>query len=145
MLKTKVYIEISSAAPAVTEKKYGYILEAMQNGHPVTRAGFGSVTGTYHQATLKAMIEALKRYDRPSEIHLICANAFIINQIRTGCIGKWLKNGFVSSRGEPIANVKEWRRLACLAAQHQIVPEVEKQSSYSGWLQLEMRKEQKIE
>lgn len=143
MLKTSIYIEVSSTSPRKTEKRYGFIIEAMQNGHPVTKSGFGSITGTYHQAVLTAMIEALKRFNKPAEVHLICANGFVLGQFKN--LKTWLKNGFTTTKGKPVANQEEWRKLACLSAQHQIVTEQTEKSSYTGWLQMELRNKEEIQ
>ncbi len=139
MLKTSVYIEVSSASPRKTEKRYGYVLEAEQNGQPVTRVGFGSVAGTYHQAVLTAMIEALKRYDKPSEVHLVCANGFVLGQFKN--LQMWLRNDFRTSKGKPVANQEEWRKLACLTAQHKVITEQTERSPYTGWIRTELGKE----
>lgn len=133
---TMVYIEVSSTSPRRTEKQYGYVLEAVLNGNPVTKAGFGSVEGTYHQATLQAMIAALKRFSKPAEVHVVCANGFVLGQIKN--IKAWLKNDFRTTKGKPVANEEEWRQLAALMAQHKVVPDKQDRSSYTGWLQTEL-------
>lgn len=139
MLKTSVYIEVSSRSPRKTEKRYGYIIEAMQGGHPVTRAGYGSIEGTYHQATLAALIDALKRFNKPAEVHLVTSNGFVLGQFKN--LKTWLKNGFTTTKGKPVSNSEEWRRIAALTAQHQVIPEQTERSSYTGWLQMELKKE----
>lgn len=143
MLKTSVYIEVSNASPRKSEKRYGYVLEAEKNGNPVTREGFGSVTGTYHQAVIAAMIDALKRYEKPSEVHLVCANGFVLGQFKN--LKAWLKNDFRTSKGKPVANQEEWRKLACLTAQHKIITEQMEKSSYTGWLKMKLKDKEEIQ
>ena len=62
MFQTKIYITTDSSSPKATEKHYGYVLECMVGGEAKTREGFGKVTGTYHQAVLTALAEALERF-----------------------------------------------------------------------------------
>lgn len=140
MKETNIYIEISSVSPKSTRKGYGYVIEALHEGKPVTRTGFGEIEGTYHLATLTALIDALKRYNKPSEIHLICGNGFVLGQLKN--VKMWLKNGFVTAKGKPVTNSEEWRKVAALIAQHTVIPEKCDHHSYSGWMQSEMTKRQ---
>ena len=97
MKRTNLYIEVSSVSPRKSEKQYGYIIEAESNGHPVTVGDFGKAEGSYHLVTLTALIEALKRYQKPSEIHIYCPNDYVLGQFRN--IKTWLKNDFKTVKG----------------------------------------------
>lgn len=143
MKRTNLYIEVSSVSPRKTEKQYGYIIEAEHDGHPVTAGDFGKAEGSYHLVTLTALIEALKRYSKPSEIHIYCANGYVLGQFRN--IKTWLKNDFRTVKGRPVKDGDSWRKVACLTAQHTVFPECDEHSPYSGWMRTEMTKRKEAE
>ena len=143
MKRTNLYIEVSSVSPRKSEKQYGYIIEAESNGHPVTVGDFGKAEGSYHLVTLTALIEALKRYQKPSEIHIYCPNGYVLGQFRN--IKTWLKNDFKTVKGKPVKDEESWRKVACLTAQHEVITEAGEHSSYSGWIHAEMVKRKEAE
>ncbi len=65
MQRVDIYIETDSTSPRPQARKYGYVLECDLRGRPVTREGFGRTEGTYNQAVLTALSEALARSDSP--------------------------------------------------------------------------------
>ena len=76
MYQTKIYITTDSSSPKATEKHYGYVLECMWGGEAKTREGFGKVMGTYHQAVLTALAEALDRFNQSCEVCICTEDEF---------------------------------------------------------------------
>lgn len=139
MHEVHIYIETNSASPRVTEKKYGYVLECqMPYSGKQTREGFGQITGTYHQATLEAMGEALERINQSCEVHIHTPDEFVLNMMQNN-LETWAGSGFLNSKGKPVANQEAWMQLWPLVRKHLVKPRSGKHS-YSEWLQTEMRK-----
>lgn len=65
MQRVDIYIETDSTSLRAMLRKYGYVLECELHGRPVTREGFGRIEGTYNQAVLTALAEALARIRQP--------------------------------------------------------------------------------
>lgn len=138
MRMTRIYIAIDSRSPRITKKNYGYVLECEVSGEARTREGFGTVTGTYHQATLTALIKALERFTQKCELHIHTEDMFVLNMMLKN-LDAWEANGFTTSKGSPVANREEWMEVRNLSKEHLIVPEPGKHQ-YTGWLQGEIQK-----
>lgn len=143
MFRTKIYITTDSSSPKVTEKCYGYILECMIAGEAKTREGFGKVKGTYHQATLAALAEAMDRFNQPCEVCIRTEDEFVLHMLERN-LSIWAGNEFLTSKRKPVANQKEWMRIWSLSKKHLILTEPGKHE-YTGWLrgEIEKRKERK--
>lgn len=59
MQQVNVFIETSSRFRGNVERKCGYVLSTQLRTGKETREHFGRVTGTYHQAILLTMVDAL--------------------------------------------------------------------------------------
>ena len=122
MRRADIYMEIENTSPKASEKWYGYILECKVDGETKTREGFGKIEGTYHQAVLTALIEALERFRESCEIHVHTENEFVLNMIDTN-LEKWAGNEFKTSRGKPVANQEEWMRIWGLSNKQLLITE----------------------
>lgn len=142
MFQTKIYITTDSSSPKTTEKHYGYVLECMVGGEAKTREGFGKVTGTYHQAVLTALAEALGRFNQSCEVCICTEDEFVLNMLERN-LAIWAGNEFLTSKKKPVANQEEWMRIWDLSNKHLILTAPGKHE-YTGWLQgeIEKRKEQ---
>lgn len=116
MLKTDIYIALSSQNPRNEKRRFGYIIEAEGAKKNGKRDGFGEVEGTYHQATLQIMAKALKRYFNESEITIWIEDKFILNVHKN--MEKWKKSGWINAKGDPVANAEEWKAFAEAAEKH---------------------------
>lgn len=137
MIETHIYIETDSISSKTTEKQYGYVLECKIAGEIKTREGFGKVNGTYHNAVLTAMVEALGRFNQSCEIYIHTENKFVLNMLELNLV-KWAGNEFLTSKGKPVTNQEEWMRIWNLSTKHLILTEPGSHI-YSGWLQSEMK------
>lgn len=135
-METKIYIATDSRLPRASVKWYGYVLECTQGGSTWTKEGFGTVTGTYHKATLAALADALQRFRRPCEIHIYTEDSFALNMLGRN-LAPWAGNGFLSSRGEPVANGAEWKRVWEESRGHTLVAEPGPHA-YGGWIRGEI-------
>lgn len=139
----KIYIEIDSSAPKATEKYYGYVIETLASGQTVTREGFGKTVGTYHQAILIALTDALERFNQPCEVCVCTEDLFVTNMLEFN-LAAWADNEFLNSKQKPIANQQEWMKIWELSNKHLILTEPGKHE-YGIWLRGEMEKRRKEE
>lgn len=97
MYQTKIYITTDSSSPKATEKYYGYVLVCMVDGDAKTREGFGKVMGTYHQAVLTALAEALERFNQSCEVCICTEDEFVLNMLERN-LAVWAGNEFLTSK-----------------------------------------------
>lgn len=143
MLEAKIYITIDNCSPKSTKKHYGYVMECMVFGVPKTREGFGEITGTYHHATLTAIVEALSRFKKPCEITICTEDEYVLSMLELN-LGTWADNGFLNSKGKPVASQKEWMDLWLLSRAHLLLTFPGKHQ-YSAWIRGELERRKKEE
>lgn len=131
---THIYIELDSSSPKKTEKRYGYVMGV--EGSSKTRESFGKIKDSYHSATLKIIVEALKRYRVPSEINIHIQDDYIKNAYEH-YLGRWQQNDFKNAKGSPVANCEEWREIRELSQKHLIFIETGK-NEFSNWISREI-------
>lgn len=131
-MEARIYITTDSRLSRVSLKWYGYVLECMQAGSPRTKEGFGTVTGTYHKATLAALADALQRFHCPCEICVCTEDSFALNMLGNN-LAAWAGNGFLTSRGKPVANGAEWERIWEGSRKH-ILQAEPGPHAYGGWI-----------
>lgn len=139
MKRADVFLKTDSVSPKKAEKWYGYVLEYKADGETKTREGFGKIEGTYHQAVLTALIEALERFRESCEVHVHTENEFILNMIDTN-LKKWAGNEFQNSRGKPVANQEEWIEVWGLSNKQLLITE-HGDHEYASWLESAIRRE----
>ena len=140
MQQVNVFIETSSRFRGNVERKCGYVLSTQLRTGKETREHFGRVTGTYHQAILLTMVDALNHMTRTCDVCFYISDLYVTS--RLGKITEMAGSGWLDTKGKPIANREEWRRLFKAINQlpdpHKISAKTEKHS-YSAWLREEMK------
>ena len=137
-MEVHIYIGTDSKAPRVQPRKYGYVLACTLKGKLATKQGFKETTGTYNRATLEAITEAVTRVVKPSEIHIHTENAFILTMLEEN-LDRWEQNGYVTTKGEPVANGDLWKQLKEKAGEHLLLSEPGKHE-YSMWIQDQLKR-----
>ena len=141
MTHVDIYLETSSIFQGITDRKCGYVLSVLVHNEEKTREGFGHYKGTYHQTVLLTLAEALERMTVPSEICVHTRDAYVSSRILK--LEELAESGWKDTKGEPIRNAEEWKRVYAAAHAlpdaHHLTGKTEKHS-YSGWLQEEMEK-----
>ncbi|WP_100446164.1 ribonuclease HI [Glycomyces xiaoerkulensis] len=76
-------------------------------------------TTTNNRMELTAAIKALEALKRPAKVHLYTDSSYVRNGI-TSWMANWKRNGWISSKKEPVKNADLWRRLDEATARHDI-------------------------
>lgn len=133
-----IYIDTDSVFPRSSEKSYGYVLECIIRETPYTREGFGSMKGTYNEATLTAAKVALSRINTRCEVHLFTRNIYVLDMIDRN-LDKWVENDFTGATGQKIKSAELWREVYEASKDCNLVPEPG-EHSYSRWIKEEIEK-----
>ena len=138
-MEVHIYIGTDSKAPKSCTRKYGYVLECNLRGTPWTKEKFGEAAGTYHSIVLRALIEAMKRLTKPSEVHIHTEDVYILSMLENN-VDNWAENGYLTSKGEPVSNADQWRELHDIAQNHLLLSEPGKHT-YTQWMIERMKKD----
>ena len=107
MQQVNVFIETSSRFRGNVERKCGYVLSTQLRTGKETREHFGRVTGTYHQAILLTMVDALDHMTRTCDVCFYISDLYVTS--RLGKITEMAGSGWLDTKGKPIANREESR------------------------------------
>lgn len=136
MWKVNIYIETSSAYQAEKERRFGFILECRKkDGDLETRDKFFKDSVTYHQATLHAVLAALKKIKTTCEICIHTENGYAASRLNK--LPELMTAGFKDTKGKDIKNIDLWMQVCSEAKEHIITARTEKHS-YSGWMKRRM-------
>lgn len=139
-MKVDIYIETSSQFQGKVERKCGYVLSTLLRGGEETRKHFGTVSGTYHQAVLLTIADALEHMTRSCKICIHTRDLYVGSRLEK--IAEMAGSGWMDSKGQPIKNKEEWQQvyktMNALPDPHEITAKTEKHS-YSMWLREEMK------
>lgn len=123
MFHIDIYLESSSWYLGVRERWGGYVMAYQrENGELFTAEGFEKINGTYNHVLLHMLAEALKRVQKPSEIHICSANSYILDMM-DNYLPIWAKNGWKTSRGQPIKEKEEWETIWNRSQGHILITE----------------------
>ncbi len=83
------------------------------------------LTGTAAHATnnrmeLTAVIEALRALKEPCQVDLYTDSNYIVRAFQKGWLERWQRNGWRTSRKQPVENQDLWRQLLELTRRHDV-------------------------
>lgn len=111
MFKVDAYIGVGTTYPKKKKRTCGYILECTTKaGKTIRKERYIEAEATYHEATLTAILEALKSFNQSCEIHLRTQNEFVANMMTKEMDG-WATKGFVNAKGKPVRNKELWMQI----------------------------------
>ncbi len=67
---------------------------------------------TNQRMELQAAVEALRRVPQGSRVRLYSDSAYLVNCFNQGWLKRWQKNGWLSSKKQPVENQDLWKLLA---------------------------------
>ena len=143
MKQVKIFVQTSFRRPRKGNGWIGYVLETQGTQGVVTRTGFECLEETTrHQAELLSVCKALERMLLPCEINIFTDSLYVAGGLNSW-VEQWQQNGWVNSRGDPVAYREEWERLLELAKPHKITVE-NTEHEYSGWLKTELARRAEV-
>lgn len=101
-------------------------------GNPFVHEISGAVENTTSsRMEITAVLKALHHIQRPSTFLMHVDSAYVVNACRQNWFAKWQRNGWVNSKGKPVANQDLWRELMEAIEWHEAVTFV-KVKGHSG-------------
>jgi ribonuclease HI len=100
---SKYFVYTDGSCDANPGGNGGYTAIIIKDKNPLIISGFESKT-TNQRMELKAALEGIKMCDNTSDIELFSDSAYMCNMFNNGWIQSWLKNGWMNSKGEKVAN-----------------------------------------
>lgn len=103
---------IASKKGEVTRGTGGWAALLFVVGNPFIDEIYGAVENTTSsRMEITAVIKALNHIQRPSRFILHVDSAYVVNACRQDWFSKWRVNGWINSKGKPVANRDLWEEL----------------------------------
>ncbi len=97
----------------------GWAAVLLYNGHRKEISGYEPQT-TNQRMEIKAAVEAIKSLKEPCRVRLYSDSAYLVNAFKQDWFATWQRNGWISSRKEPVVNQDLWMELLDLVHKHQV-------------------------
>lgn len=89
------------------------------NGDETEISGSAAMT-TNQRMELQAAVEALRLTPPGSAVKLHSDSAYLVNCFKQSWMDRWLKNGWLNSRGQPVENRDLWEQLLELSSERKV-------------------------
>lgn len=141
MLKVSIYIETDGNDAKKRYRTYAAIVEFVtKHNETITRGACGTENATLNRIMLLALTASLRILNKPCEVTVFMDCPYVTETIRQGRMYEWLAGGWLTMRGEPVANREEWEKVTKLVKRHELIFAPVREHSYSGVLRNEIRK-----
>ena len=122
-----------------------YALTIKREGTIHVLDGYREVTNiTENKSELIALIEALKRMNRPCVLCIHTESKYLVSCLENKWVDTWRVRNWVNAKGNIVANAKEWQELDRLLAKHRNSFEVRKKNVNKVFFSEEIRRKQHV-
>jgi len=139
-MDVNVYVDSTIKKPNRGEGKAMYLIECNVKGEPKTAEGFVHLPDTTEDAIiLTALIEALGRFLKPSNIRIFVKAPGVFNAIDTGRIQAAKTKGYRTAKGQSIKNAELWDIFLNLVPKHKWKI-TDEEHSFQEYMRSELKK-----
>ena len=122
MTKVQIYTDGSARGNPDGPGGYGAVLQFMdskgQLHEKVLSAGYKKTTN--NRMELLAAICALEALTKPCIVDLYSDSAYLVNAWKQGWLAGWQRNGWQTSKKQPVENQDLWQRLLAVSKKHRV-------------------------
>ncbi len=86
----------------------------------------GEYEGSSNAGELIAVIEALRRINRPGRVRILSESDYLVSCINNGWASRWQQSMWLNAKMKPVRNKELWQQLTTLLSVHRYI--VEKRS-----------------
>lgn len=142
MFKVNIYLETSMKGPGTRKGWYAAVVEYQTKRDEIVTKEFFSemVETTYNKSALLGALEALKMLNVECILTIYTDSVYMVSPFSNGNLKRWIANGFLNVKGEPIKNQKEWQQLTEQLKRHTFKFIHTKRNPYSSWMMEEAKK-----
>ncbi len=139
-MEVTIYIETDIKDPRKGPGRFGYVIEFVKDGKPLTREGFGKMQdATETKLTLTALAEAIGRLTKPCIIKIQTECSALKVGINKGWVFEWQRAGWKTKRGSDVKNADLWQAVFEKASIHALSIS-DQVNAYKTWLAAEITK-----
>ncbi len=97
----------------------GWAAVLLCNGHEKEITGREDDT-TNQRMEMMAALQGLKALNQPCRVLLHTDSAYLVNAFNQDWLQKWQRNGWMTSKKEPVANQDLWKELLAMNRKHRV-------------------------
>lgn len=80
----------------------------------------GEPTSTNNRMEIMAAIAGLESLKEPCRVEIYSDSAYLVNAFKQGWLENWQKNGWKTSKKQPVENQDLWKRLLIQTHKHEV-------------------------
>ena len=141
MMEVSLYIEVSSRRIKPGKACYCYVLEYISpRGNVYTQIEIGCMETTGIRLVLTAAVRALKKLKPGCRVTIHTDLKHLKSALELGWLQNWKTNGWLRNDGKEVKNRDLWEEIEKKSRVHDLQVEYMCKSSYTTWMQNEMKK-----
>lgn len=140
MDEVNIYTYTNIKGPGKRAGGFTYVLETETPKGLATLNKTELIEGSENLAELTALLRALQRLTKPCILTIYTDSQYVAAGYTQNRIEKWIKTGWLTAKGTPVANKEEWQKTAELLGRHMVSFVVGERHSYKDWLVTETEK-----
>lgn len=115
-----LYVEVSTAQVRKCRRRYMYIIEYMDGDETASAAKYSGLgeNVSMARAVMTAVSRGAGRIGNPCELRIFTPCDGILAPLKNGGYARWERNGFLTSKGEPVSNADLWVQLEKALGRH---------------------------
>lgn len=139
-LEVNIYIDTDIKGPQKKDGAYIYILSAL-TAKGTADAGNMKVmeNATENSLTLAALGTALKRVNGSCSLVLWLECPYVAAALENRWFENWEKNGWMTSRKEPVKDAEKWQNILKLLDGHDFEVRLKEPHTYREWMRRTLR------
>ena len=141
MMEVSLYIEVSSKRIKPGKACFCYVLEYISPaGVTYTRSEIGCMEASGNRLVLAAVVRALKRLRPGCRVTIYTDLRYLKSALDLGWLQEWKASGWTRAGGKVVKNCDLWEEIEKQTVSHGMQVEYMGKSSYTVWMQNEMKK-----
>lgn len=134
MDEVNIYTYTNIKGPGKRSGAFTYLLETETLKGPATLSKTEHLEATENLAELTALLKALQRLNKTCFLTIYTDSQYVAAGYTQNRIENWIKSGWMTAKGTPVANKEEWQKIAELLVRHAVSFVVGEWHSYKAWL-----------
>lgn len=141
MMDVSLYIDVSSKRIRPGKACYCYVLEYVSSADiTYTRSEMGCMEASGNRLVLAATVRALKRLKTGCRVTIYTDLRHLESALTLGWLQEWKSAGWTRKDGKEVKNRDLWEEIERQTARLGLQVEYACKSSYTAWMQNEMKK-----
>lgn len=140
-----IFVGTDLRGPKKRRGKYIYVIQFISSNGKKAELTDGGIEDdmSENSIALSALLHALRRLNKPCNLHIHIENHYFRNTYLNGWAQEWQRNGWKKGNGTIPANMDLWYQLLAELKDHTVVIEPIGRHEFAEWMRMELAMEER--